>query len=111
MSIDTRFAATEPATLHGEYGAKPDAPRGSKAKPPTVHDAMVEARRNNRVCPSPARWQQVYEMLPNKQGNRPTPPLVGPSWLATPSLSKRMCLREHLDWAEANGGLAPCSPS
>lgn len=104
--IDTAFASTEPAGLGTATPRKAAAaPRGPISKDPTVHEAMVEARRNNRVCPSPARWQQVYDMLPNKQGNRPTPPLVGPSWLATPSLSKRMCLREHLDWAEANGAL------
>lgn len=107
MSGDPRYAATQPATLHGEYGAKPDAPRGSKAKPPTVDDAMLEARKNNRVCPIPARWQELYQMLPDRKNNQPTPPLVGPSWPATPSISKRMCLREHLEWAEAKGRLDP----
>lgn len=106
-AVDTAFASTEPAGLGVAPARAPAAPRRPAQKEPTVHDAMVEARRNNRVCPSPARWQQLYEMLPNRKANTPTPPLVGPSWLATPSLSKRMCLREQLDWAEANGALAP----
>lgn len=103
--VDTAFAATQPAGLGRTPARAAAAPRGPVQKEPTVHDAMVEARRNNRVCPSPAQWQQLYDMLPKRRGNLPTPPLVGPSWLATPSLSKRMCLREHLDWAEANGVL------
>jgi hypothetical protein len=71
----------------------------------TLQDAMVEARRNNRVCPKPERWKQLYEMLPQRTATQPTPPLLGVSWNATPSLSKRMCLREHLAWAEAKGAL------
>jgi hypothetical protein len=107
ISGDPRYAATQPATLQGESGANPDAPRGPKVKPPTVDDAMLEARKNNRVCPIPARWQELYQMLPDRKNNQPTPPLIGPSWLATPSISKRMCLREHLEWAEAKGSLEP----
>lgn len=105
---DSRYAATEPASLGSELGVGPgEAPRGLKVKPPTIDDAMLEARKNNRVCPIPARWQELYQMLPDRKHNQPTPPLVGPSWRATPSLSKRMCLREHLEWAEAKGSLDP----
>ena len=35
----------------------------------------------------------------------PSPPLIGQAWLATPSLSKRMSFRDHLEWAGAYGGL------
>lgn len=96
------YAPTAPARLTRREPAevRPPAP-----KPPTINDAMVEVRRNNRVCPNPARWQQLYEMLPNRTAARPTPPLVGASWQATPSLSKRMCLREHLAWAETHASL------
>lgn len=104
---DPRYAKTEPATLRAEYGGiqPPDGPRGLKVKPLTVDDAMLEARKNNRVCPLPARWQELYQMLPERKNNQPTPPLIGPSWKATPSISKRMCLREHLEWAETKGNL------
>jgi hypothetical protein len=105
ISGDPRYAATQPAPLGGESEADPGAPRGPKVKPPTVDDAMLEARRNNRVCPIPARWQELYQMLPDRKNNQPTPPLIGQSWQATPSISKRMCLREHLEWADAKGSL------
>ncbi len=98
-TVDPRYAATEPATLSA--AGKP------RVKPPTVDDAMLEARRNNRVCPIPARWQELYQMLPERKNNQPPPPLVGASWQGTPSISKRMCLREHLEWAESRGGLEP----
>lgn len=101
------YARTEPSGLMAAGGPAPAAPTGPKVKPPTVDEAMLEARKNNRVCPLPARWQELYRMLPERSNNRPTPPLVGASWQATPSLSKRMCLREHLEWAQAKGCLEP----
>lgn len=96
------YAPTAPVQLSRPA---PPANKPRPATPPTIHDAMAEVRRNNRVCPSPARWRQLYDMLPDRAGTRPTPPLLGTSWAATPSLSKRMCLREHLSWAEAVGTL------
>lgn len=75
----------------------------------TAHDAMVEARRFNRVCPKPAQWQQLYDMLPGKvqQGRtwQPPAPITGPAWAATPAMAKRMCLRDHIEWAEHHGAL------
>jgi hypothetical protein len=96
------FAPTQPVGL--AHAPVPPPTRAPKAL--TLQDAMVEARLNNRVCPKPARWQELYEMLPQRTASQPTPPLLGVSWNATPSLSKRMCLREHLAWAEAKGALA-----
>jgi hypothetical protein len=98
---DTAFAATQPVGL--SRAPVPAPTRAPKAL--SLQDAMVEARRNNRVCPKPPRWQQLYDMLPERTPTRPTPPLLGVSWNATPSLSKRMCLREHLAWAETKGAL------
>jgi hypothetical protein len=49
---------------------------------------------------------ELFEMLRGRQPNRPTPPLIGAVWKGTPAISKRMCLREHFEWAEASGDLA-----
>ena len=96
------YAATVPAPLQGV----PKAPARNEL---SVVEVMVEARRNNRVCPQPARWQQLYDMLPGKKhsgaGWEPPPPLVDAAWLGTPSIPKRMCLREHIEWAASHGGL------
>jgi hypothetical protein len=100
---DLRYAPTAPSPL------RPAAPEAAPAKPrkaATLDDAMQEARRNNRVCPIPEIWQRIYDGLPaDGRGKRAAPPLTGPAWAATPSLSKRMCFRDHLDWAETHGAL------
>src|SRR5215212_7515024 len=51
---DPQYAKTEPAPLQGS-GAQPSE-RAAVATPVTVELVMVEARRNNRVCPKPERW-------------------------------------------------------
>ncbi len=41
---------------------------------------LEHVKRNNRVCPKPQKWQQLYEMLPNKKrkgvGWEPSLPLI-----------------------------------
>lgn len=95
------FAPTQPIGV----GRAPLPPPTRAPKALTLQDAMVEARRNNRVCPKPQRWKELYEMLPQRTASQPTPPLLGTAWNVTPPLSKRMCLREQLAWAEAKGTL------
>ena len=63
---------------------------------------MVEARKNNRVCPKPEKWQQLYEMLPERKHSEPAPPLLGAAWNNTSSIPKRMCFREHIEWAASH---------
>lgn len=96
------YAATVPAALE-------PAQRASARKELSLVEVMVEARRNNRVCPQPARWQQLYDMLPDKQrssaGWEPAPPLIDAAWNGTPSIPKRMCMREHIEWAASHGSL------
>jgi hypothetical protein len=67
---------------------------------------LLEARRNNRVCPQPAKWQQLYQMLTVKSqpdsGRQLAPPPVGTAWLETPPLAERMFFRDQLEWAAAH---------
>ena len=96
------YAATVPASLQV-------VPKGPARRELSVVEVMVEARRNNRVCPMPARWQQLYDMLPDKKTSgttwEPSPPLIDAAWAATPSILKRVCFREHIEWADAHGCL------
>lgn len=50
----------------------------------TFDDVMDETRKNNRVCPQPVRWQELYEMLPDKKrignGWEPALPLILAAW-------------------------------
>ncbi len=99
------YAPTEPAPLQ-KLEARPATPVRREL---TVVEVMVEARRNNRVCPKPASWQQLFDMLPDKRrsgaGWEPAPPLVGAAWKDTPSIPKRMVFREHIEWAASHGFL------
>ena len=75
----------------------------------TLEQALEEAKRNNRVCPQPQRWNELYELLPNKKrkGNGwvPALPLILAAWWDTPAMSKMIRLREHIEWASEHGGL------
>ena len=98
FSADERsYAATVPAALQAA------APKPPVRRELSIVEVMVEARRNNRVCPQPAKWLQLYEMLPEKKhssaGWEPPPPLIDAAWHGTPSIPKRMCFREHIEWA------------
>jgi hypothetical protein len=75
----------------------------------TLDAAMLVARKNNRVCPRPVRWTQFFAMLPPRKTMRgqqlPPAPATGPAWDVTPALTKRLCFREHIEWAEGAGML------
>ena len=75
----------------------------------TLEQALSEAQKNQRVCPQPRKWQELYALLPNKRrvgaGWEPALPLILAAWWDTPALPKIIRLREHLEWASANGGL------
>jgi len=77
----------------------------------TIEQIMEEARKNNRVCPQPQQWQQLYELLPNKKrkglGWEPSLPLILAAWWDTPAISKMQRLQEHFEWAAAHGYLDP----
>lgn len=70
---------------------------------------LAEASRNQRVCPQPRRWQELYELLPGKRqkgvGWEPPLPLVLAAWWDTPALSKMIRLREHIVWASEHDAL------
>jgi hypothetical protein len=122
---ENRFADTAPASAPMKLTAnaenpgwaptqsmKPSAPspRRREAQPLfTLDAAMLVARRNNRVCPRPERWQELFSLLPARKTLRgpqtPPPPPLGPAWAVTPPLTKRLCFREHVEWAERQGVL------
>lgn len=70
---------------------------------PTLEAVLAEAQKNDRICPLPRRWQQLYEMLPDKRrldgGWEPALPLILAAWHTTPTLLKMLRVREHLEWA------------
>ena len=104
-SEDQGWAKTQPASaVHAPRRA-----RVAEAPVFTLDAAMLVARRNNRVCPRPERWQELHGLLPARKTTRgsqqpPVPP-TGPAWSKTAPLTKRLMFREHIEWAEAQGVL------
>lgn len=94
------FEKTKPTALV-ESGAN-----AAPAAAPSVDDVMQEARRQNRVCPTPIVWQRLYDFLPNKPQNLPQVPGTRAEWDQLPPLQKRSRLRVHIEWAAAQGVLA-----
>jgi hypothetical protein len=95
-----------PMPLPASAATRPRVPPGSHASS-TLEAVMLEARRNNRVCPQLAKWQQLCQMLTAKSQHipdvEPALSLLVPAWMETSPLTKRMHFREHVEWAGAHG--------
>lgn len=106
--LDEAFAETQPSTAAPLSADPPtDEPRGAQRHEPLAADAlMVVARRNNRVCPRPQHWLQLYHQLEGSGYVDLAPPPVGPwLWGKLSDLQKRLRFREHVEWAERHGKL------
>ncbi len=75
----------------------------------TLEKVMAETQKNDRVCPLPQKWNELYELLPNKRrkanGWEPPLPLILAAWWDTPAMLKIFRFREHIEWASEQGGL------
>jgi hypothetical protein len=73
----------------------------------TIDQVLAVATENKRICPQPQKWQQLYELLPDRKrkgaGWEPSLPLILAAWWDTPAMSKTLRLREHIEWAAAHG--------
>jgi hypothetical protein len=61
-----------------------------------------------RICPQPQRWNELWELLPNRRQNpnggwNPPLPLILGAWHYTTGLDKILHLREHIEYAYQNG--------
>jgi hypothetical protein len=68
-------------------------------------------RENNRVCPTPQRWNELWESLPKslraEGGERPPLPLILAAWHFTSAEDKRQRFSEHIRYAHEHGALRP----
>ncbi len=75
----------------------------------TLEQALEEAKKNNRVCPLPKKWDELYKLLPNKKrkgnGYEPALPLILAAWWDTATMLKALRLREHIEWASEHDSL------
>jgi hypothetical protein len=108
--LDEAFAETQPsaaAPLSADLGTD-ESPASPRQGALTADALMVVARRNNRVCPRPEHWLQLYHQLEGSGYVDLEPPPVGPwLWNKLSDLQKRLRFREHVEWAERHGKLEP----
>lgn len=106
--LEEAFAPTEPSGVAPLMpGSRTAEPRARAPMEPLGSDtAMVVARRNNRVCPQPALWTQLYHELGGPHADDlPPPPVERWLWSKLSSLQKRLFFREYVEWAERHGKL------
>ena len=74
-----------------------------------LKDLLNYVRDNRRVCPVPQRWNELWEMLPDRKrvgnGWEPPLPLILAAWWDTPAMLKMLRLEEHIRYTDAHGVL------
>jgi hypothetical protein len=66
-------------------------------------------RENGRICPSPQKWNELWELLPGRRragaGWEPPPPLILAVWDHTTDIEKRERFALHFTWAAQRNAL------
>lgn len=77
----------------------------------TANRLKAYCRENNRVCPQPTLWHQLWEILPNRKqvgtGWQPSLPLILAAWHETSTQLKMLRLAEHIEWADKHNAMVP----
>jgi hypothetical protein len=96
--MDLAFAPTQPS----EFTPLPEPARDPlRGVPLSAAALMVIARRNNRVCPQPARWNELYQRVGGDRYPDLAPPPVHPAiWTRLSAMQRRLHFRDHIEWAE-----------
>jgi hypothetical protein len=73
--------------------------------------SLVQSER--RVCPLPTKWNELWELLPQRRrigsGWEPPLPLILDAWWHTSDVEKRNRFISHLHWAAEHGRLGAIS--
>lgn len=94
------FSKTVPSTIAGLHE-----PMEHSRQQLTIDDVMVEVRRFNRICPVEPHWSGLCEVLRQAVGLEPPAAIFGPAARSTPKLTKRIRVRDQVEWAAQNGAL------
>ncbi len=74
-----------------------------------LSDLSTSAQEDNRACPLPSEWNDLWNLLPNKTrigvGWNPPLPLILAAWYETSNLSIRQRFIEHIQYAAENNSL------
>lgn len=71
----------------------------------TVDDVMLEVRRSNRICPVEPQWIRLCSLLRDAAGLEPPAAICGADARTTPKLTKRIRIRDQVEWAAQHGAL------
>ena len=107
LRLDLAFAPTEPSgigQMHTESGTGEVVATETRPHLLSAQALMVVARRNNRACPDPQHWIQLYQQLGGGScAGLQAPPLQPWLWSQLSGLQRRLRFREHVEWAERHG--------
>jgi hypothetical protein len=77
---------------------------------PRLASLLEYVKSNDRVCPMPVRWAELWQMLPGRQRQGatwvPPQPMIVAEWWSTPSFAKSERLAEYIRYASDHGALA-----
>ena len=70
----------------------------------TIETIWEYCTSNNRLCPKPIKWRDLFVMLKDKKqipsgGWEPSLPLILGAWGNTMPIEKLWRFREHIQWA------------
>lgn len=81
----------------------------SENKNEKLKDLLRYVQAEGRVCPMPQKWNELWEMLPNKKrasvGWEPSLPLILAAWYEVSAQDKKDRLSLHIKYADANNAL------
>jgi hypothetical protein len=76
---------------------------------PQLTSLLEYVKSNDRVCPMPVRWTELWQMLPDRQRHGstwvPPQPMIVAEWWSTPSFAKMERLAEQIRYAHEHGGV------
>jgi hypothetical protein len=68
---------------------------------------IAELETSGRICPQPLRWNELWEMLPERKrvgnGWNPPLPLILAAWWEASDEAKHSRFLGHLEWADEHG--------
>jgi hypothetical protein len=71
----------------------------------TLNEVLAECEAHGRVSPQPQKWNELWELLPDRRrqgaGWEPPLPLILAAWHDSSDAEKRERLRLHLRWARS----------
>jgi hypothetical protein len=67
-------------------------------------DLVAYVCAEGRICPMPPRWNEMWQLIPDRNSPRLAPPLILGGW-DSPGVMKMLRLRDQILWAADRGAL------